>query len=79
MQTDSLPVNKQEKRPRLTRLLYFRTIASLALLTATIYFFYEPSPELQRRLLLGVSGCFFLFIAFEWYLTSSTVSFLSSF
>ncbi|NOR73494.1 MAG: hypothetical protein GQ467_06465 [Mariprofundaceae bacterium] len=75
MQTDSLPVNKQEKRPRLTRLLYFRTIASLALLTATIYFFYEPSSELQRRLLLGTSGCFFLFIAFEWYLTSSTLSF----
>ncbi|MCF7821705.1 MAG: two-component sensor histidine kinase [Mariprofundaceae bacterium] len=75
MQTDSLPANEQEKWPRLTRLLYFRTIASLAVLTAAIYFFYEPSPLLQRRLLLGASGCFFLFIAFEWYLTTSSVSF----
>ncbi|MCK5307142.1 MAG: hypothetical protein KAJ73_00890, partial [Zetaproteobacteria bacterium] len=68
-------MNEQEKWPRLTRLLYFRTIASLAVLIATIYFFYEPSPLLQRRLLLGASGCFLLFVAFEWYLTSSTVSF----
>jgi len=75
MQINSLPVNEQEKWPRLTRLLYFRTIASLAVLTATIYFFYEPFPLLQRRLLLGTSLCFVLFAAFQWYLTSSTVSF----
>jgi len=75
MQIESLPVNEQEKWPRLKRLLYFRTIASLALLTATIYFFYEPFPPLQRRLLLGTSFCFVLFTAFQWYLTSSTVSF----
>jgi len=75
MQVNALGVNEQEKRSRLLKLLIYRGVASLAVLIATIYFFYEPIPFLQRRLLLGTACLFFLFIAFERYLISSSVSF----
>jgi len=77
MQMNSLPVNELEKRSRLLKLLLFRGVASLAVLIATIYFFYDPFPLLQRRLLLGTACFFFLFIAFERFLISSTVSFFN--
>jgi len=65
----------QEGRLRLKRLLSYRVFASAALIFAATYFFYSHLPLPQRQLFMVAVACLALFVAVEWFLIRSRVTF----
>jgi len=67
--------NIEEGYKRLQKLLAYRLLASLFVLTTTAYFFYSSIASFEQQLFLVVSACAIFFLLMEWSLVRSNLSF----
>ena len=67
--------NVDEGHKRLQRVFAYRLLASLFVLTSSAYFFYPSFESFEHQLFLAVTGCAMFFMAVEWFLIRSNLSF----